>query len=430
MVMKMNLTIRANPSFKQVDRSRKRYIVMKGSAGSGKSVDTAQNYILRLMQDKGRNLLCIRKADVTNRDSTFAELQGAIFRMFGDQYKKYWYINESAMKIRCKLNRNEIIFRGVNDDKQREKLKSITFKNGSLTDVWIEEATEITQADFEIIDDRLRGELPEGQFYQIRLTFNPVSASHWIKKQFFDRSDPDVLTHSSTYLQNRFIDEAYHRRMERRKEVDPEGYKVYGLGEWGETSGLILHNWKVEEIPLDFEYYDDIAIGQDFGFNHANAIYVYGFKDADIYVLFGLYGYEKDTSEWIIEAEKAGIPKNKVMWCDSAEPDRIKMWKNAGFKARGVHKEQNSVKAQIDWLKGNPKGKNERSIKRTIHVHPQNTDFIAEIRQWKWKFDDKRNEYMDEPVPFFDDAMASLRYGTEGWRKPKASYNKTLKGGV
>lgn len=224
----MNINIQANKSFKEVDQSTKRYIVMKGSAGSGKSTDTAQNYILRLMKDKGRNLLCVRKVDVTNRDSTFAELQGAIFRMFGEEYSKYWYINESAMKLRCKGNGNEAIFRGVKDDAQREKLKSITFKRGKLTDVWIEEATELTQADFEIIDDRLRGLLPDSIFYQIRMTFNPVSASHWIKKQFFDRADPDVMTHSSSYLNNRFIDEAYHRRMLRRKEVDPEGYREIG----------------------------------------------------------------------------------------------------------------------------------------------------------------------------------------------------------
>lgn len=415
----MEITVKANKHFRRVDQSKKRYIVMKGSAGSGKSVDTAQHYILRLMQDKGRNLLCVRKSDVTNRDSTFAELQSAIFRMFGSSYKKYWYINQSAMVIKCRLNKNEIIFRGVNDDKQREKLKSITFKHGKLTDVWIEEATELTQADFEIIDDRLRGKLPEGQFYQIRLTFNPVSAQHWIKQVFFDRVDDDVLTDSSTYLENRFIDEAYHQRMQRRKEVDPEGYKVYGLGEWGETSGLILKNWKVEDVPKDHQYYDDIAIGQDFGFNHANAIFVYGTKDGNIYVIDGLYGYEKDTSEWIIEAEKAGIPKNKIMWCDSAEPDRIKMWRDAGYKARPVEKEPGSVKAQIDWLKGNPNGKNERAIKRTIYIAPHLTDFVKEISQWKWKYDDKRNEYLDEPVPFFDDAMAALRYGVEGWRKKK-----------
>lgn len=165
----MNIEVQANACFKEVDQSRKRYIVMKGSAGSGKSMDTAQHYIMRLMNDPGRNLLCVRKADVTNRDSTFAELQSAIFRMFGENYKKYWYINSSNMLLECKNNYNQIIFRGVNDDKQREKLKSITFKRGKLTDVWIEEATEITQSDFEIIDDRLRGELPPGQTFHVSI---------------------------------------------------------------------------------------------------------------------------------------------------------------------------------------------------------------------------------------------------------------------
>lgn len=180
----MNIKVELNPAFKEVNESTKRYIIMKGSAGSGKSVDTATNYILRLMKDAGRNLLCVRKSDITNRDSTFAELQGAVFRMFGENWEKYWSIKQNPLMLECKHNGNQIIFRGVNDDKQREKLKSITFKRGKLTDVWIEEATEITQNDFEIIDDRLRGELPPGQFYQIKATFNPVSATHWIKRVF------------------------------------------------------------------------------------------------------------------------------------------------------------------------------------------------------------------------------------------------------
>lgn len=404
----MNINVRANPCFREVDRSDKRYIVMRGSAGSGKSVDTAQNYILRLMQDKGRNLVCIRKSDITNRDSTFAELTGAVYRMFGDRADQYWQINMSPLKLTCKANGNQIIFRGMNDDKQREKLKSITFQRGKLTDVWCEEATELTQADIEIIDDRLRGELPPGQFYQIRMTFNPVNKNHWIKKVFFDTPDPNVLTHHSTYLMNRFIDDAYKARMERRKAVDPEGYQIYGLGEWGEIGGLILHNWEIREVSRNLNDYDDIAIGQDFGFNHANAILLLGIKDDDISVLSEVYVFEKDTSEIIPLA--SGIPRNKQMWCDSAEPDRIRMWQKAGFRARGVDKggSAGSVKAQIDWLK-----------QRKIYVHPHCVNTIRELQQWKWKKDDKSGEYLDEPVPFQDDAMAALRYGVEGWRKVK-----------
>ena len=406
----MKIKVQANPCFKSVDQSKKRYIVMKGSAGSGKSVDTAQNYILRLMQDKGRNLVCIRKSDITNRDSTFAELTGAIYRMFGDKAERYWQINMSPLQLTCKANGNKIIFRGMNDDKQREKLKSITFQKGKLTDVWCEEATELTQADLEIIDDRLRGTLPDGQFYQIRLTFNPVNKNHWIKKVFFDIPDDNVLCHHSTYLMNRFIDDAYRARMERRKIVDPEGYRIYGEGEWGEIGGLILHNWEVKEISQNPADYDDFANGQDFGFNHANVILPVGIKDDDLYITKELYEFEKDTNELIGLALALGIDRKKQMWCDSAEPDRIKMWQKAGFRARGVDKggSAGSVKAQIDWLK-----------QRKIYVHPSCVNTIKELQQWKWKKDERTGEYLDEPVPFQDDAMAALRYAVEGWRKMK-----------
>ncbi|MCI8285383.1 MAG: PBSX family phage terminase large subunit [Firmicutes bacterium] len=417
----MDIRIDANRCFHRVNRSNKRYIVMKGSAGSGKSMDTAQNYILRLMNDKGRNLVAMRKSDVTNRDSTYAELTGAVYRMFGDKVERYWRIGLSPLQLTCKINGNQIIFRGMNDDRQREKLKSITFQKGKLTDVWLEEATEFTQSDLEIIDDRLRGDLPDGQFYQIRLTFNPVNSNHWIKKVFFDIVDENVLTHHSTYLDNRFIDDAYHDRMERRKKVDPEGYKVYGLGEWGEIGGLILRNWETKEISQNPSNYDDIAMGQDFGFNHANVILLLGIKDDNIYILDEIYVYEKETAEIIpIAAEKA-FPMNREMWCDSAEPDRIETWKKAGYRAKPVVKEKTNDKkyqaAQIDWLKGVVR--KDRVIKRMIYVHPSCVNTIKELQQWKWKKDERTGEYLDEPVAFMDDAMAALRYGVERWRKRK-----------
>jgi len=415
--MAQKIQIQSNKAFSEVHRSKKRYIALKGSAGSGKSVDTAQQYLIRLLKDKGRNLVCIRKSDVTNRDSTYAELTGAIYRLGLD---KYFECRLSPLQIRC-INGNMIIFRGVNDEKQREKLKSITFQKGKLTDVWIEEATELTQSDFEIIDDRLRGNLPSGQFYQIKMTFNPVNKNHWIKKQFFDRQDENTLTCHSSYLDNRFIDDAYKARMQRRKEVDPDGYRIYGLGDWGEIGGLVLKNWEVADISQNANDYDDVAIGQDFGFNHANAILQLAIKDDDIYILKEIYVYEKDTSEIIDIADKMDLVGK--MWCDSAEPDRIKTWKKAGYKAEGVTKEKTTGQkyqaTQIDWLK-----------RRKIYIHPSCVNTMREIEQWKWKRDEQSGKYLDEPVPFFDDAMAALRYGVEGWRKPSQIKLKTFKEGI
>lgn len=415
----MNISVPMNPCFRDADRSEKRYIVMKGSAGSGKSVDTAQHYILRLMRDPGRNLVAMRKSDITNRDSTFAELTAAIYRMFGDQADRYWRINKSPLQLTCRHNGNKIIFRGMNDDKQREKLKSITFQKGKLTDVWLEEATEFTQADVEIIDDRLRGELPPGQFYQIRMTFNPVSSSHWIKKVFFDLPDQNVFTHHSTYRDNRFIDAAYRARMDRRRLVDPEGYKIYGLGEWGESGGLILSNYVVEEFDTSPERFDYMVNSQDFGYNHADCIGEVGFKDGDLYLCKELYVFEKDTAEIIELANARGFCKSLRMWCDSAEPDRIKMWRKAGYRAQSVKKGPGSVKAQIDHLK-----------QLRIHIHPSCVNTIKEIQQWKWQKDERTGQYLDEPVNFFDDAMAMLRYSIEQERRTTPTLNRGIKGGI
>lgn len=414
----MNITVKANPCFRSVDLSEKRYIVMKGSAGSGKSVDTAQNYILRLLKDPGRNLVAMRKSDITNRDSTFAELTGAIYRIFGDKADLYWQINKSPLQITCRHNGNKIIFRGMNDDKQREKLKSITFQKGKLTDVWLEEATEFTQADLEIIDDRLRGDLPPGQFYQIRMTFNPVSSNHWIKKVFFDFPDANTFTHHSTYLDNRFIDAAYKARMERRKLIDPDGYRIYGEGEWGEIGGLILTNYAVEDFDTDPARFDYMVNAQDFGFNHADCIGEVGFKDGELYLCRELYVFEKDTDE-IIQLAEGKFRKNLTMYCDSAEPDRIRMWRKAGYKAVPVKKEPNSVKAQIDHLK-----------QHKIHIHHSCVNTIKEIQQWKWKKDEKTGVYLDEPVNFFDDAMAMLRYSIEEERRTKPKLNRDIIGGI
>lgn len=405
--MEINVTAKANKVFKSAHESKKRYIVMKGGAGSGKSFDTAQMYVIRLMSEKGRNLLAMRKSESTCRNSVFAELWAAIIRL---GVSDWWKISPSVPEMRF-VNGNTVVFRGMNDIKQREKIKSVTFERGSLTDIWLEEATEFSQGDLEILDDRLRGELPEELFYQIKLTFNPVSAGHWIKKMFYDREDGDVLAVNSTYRDNRFADAEYARRMERRRETDPDGYRIYALGEWGETGGLVLKNWQARTVPKKAEYYDRLYIGQDFGYNDANAILLIGAKDGDIFVISEIYEREKDTGELIEEAERAKLPKKVEMYCDSAEPDRIKTWKKAGFAARPVEKESGCIAAGIDFLK-----------RRMIYVDPSCKNTIWELSQWKWKADLSTGEYEDIPVDADDHAMSALRYAVEGMRKKRAVF--------
>lgn len=406
-----------NKCFRDANATRKRYRVLKGGAGSGKSVNIAQDFICKLSDPsfKGANLLVVRKVAESNRHSTFAELTKAIYRRFDKYAKSYWVIPEGSncnLYLKCRITGNEIMFAGCNDANAVEKMKSVTFANGNLTWVWVEESSEITENDLNILDDRLRGISDNPNlFYQITLTFNPVKC--WIKGRFFDNSDGEAFISESTYRDNKFIDEGYYKRMESRRERDPAGFKIYGENQWGELEGLIFTNWEIKEF--DAATITDRAYGQDFGYTHANAILDIGFSVDDIYVCSEIYEFEKDMADIIQIANDRGLDRRRRMWCDSAEPDRIRMWVKAGYNAVAVSKEQGSVQAQIEWLKGIA-GK-DKIIKRKIYIHPSCVNTIKEIQAYQRRKDNKTNTFLEEPLDVFDDAMAALRYGIEGKRK-------------
>ena len=402
----MAIKVEMNSVFKEFNKTKCRYRLAMGSAGSGKSVDIAMDFILKLsdIKYKGANLLVVRQTETSHKDSTFAELLSAINKM---GLSRFWSYTLTPLTLTCKVTGNMIIFRGFSDQRARERVKSITFPQGKLCWIWAEEATELQESDCDILDDRLRGQLDNPNlYYQMSFSFNPVSASHWIKHKYWDYESDDIFKCHSTYLDNRFLDKSYHKRMMMRKEQDPEGYQVYGLGEWGELGGLILTNYVVEDLSTDFNRYDNVLYSQDFGYNHANCILEIGFKDDEIYVLRELYVHEKDTDEIIQLANEMNFDKHKKMWCDSAEPDRIKMWQKAGYRAEGVKKEQGSVNAQIDYLK-----------QHKIHINGCCLNTIKEIQQWKWQKDKTTGLYIDTPVDFMDDAMAALRYSVENYRR-------------
>lgn len=216
--------------------SRARYLVLCGGAGSGKSVFAVQRCIYRLLKEQ-RNLLVIREVAATNRDSTFA-LFKQILSKWG--LTDYFTITETAGRIRC-INGSEILFKGLDNS---EKLKSVTFSTGELTDIWVEEASEIAEADFNQLAIRLRGGRRDKQ---VILTFNPVSVNHWLKRRFFDVPRADTVTLRTTYRDNRFLPKEDGEVLESFRETDPYYYTVYCLGEWGVTGNSIFDTQAVSE---------------------------------------------------------------------------------------------------------------------------------------------------------------------------------------
>lgn len=227
-----------NKAFLKYLDNDKRYLVFYGGAGSGKSYFVAERYIYKMLKSKRFNLLVVRATGKSNRDSTFALFKQVISKW---KLSKHFKINESDLRVKCLLNGNEIIFSGLDDV---EKLKSVTFSKGELTDVWIEEASEIQEPDFNQLDVRLRG---KGTKKQIVISFNPIDINHWLKKRFFDRKDDNIEIFHSTYKDNDFLDDDYKRLLESYKETDPYYYDVYCLGQWGVLGKTVFDARKIND---------------------------------------------------------------------------------------------------------------------------------------------------------------------------------------
>ncbi len=222
-----NLAATNNAAFMPLFFDKHRYLVLKGGGGSGKSIFAGRKILERATTEAGHRFLVIRKVAKTIRESCFRQLCGQISDFYADAGAK---INKGDMYIRFP-NGSEILFAGIDDP---EKLKSIY----NITGIWIEEATELEESDFNQLDIRLRGKT---RFYkQIIITFNPISVMHWLKKRFFDRKSPKVRTHESTYKDNRFLDREAIETLEAFKETDEYYYNVYCLGLWGVTGKCVF----------------------------------------------------------------------------------------------------------------------------------------------------------------------------------------------
>ncbi len=208
-----------------------RYKVIKGSAASGKSYWAAQYIVYQAIMHP-RRILIARKVYKTNKDSTFKQIVEVIEALGLQKIFTYSDARQSEPYIKC-ITGAEIIFTGLDN---AEKLKSIA----SIDMVWVEEATEITEADFNQLDLRLRANVPYHKC--ILLTFNPIDASHWIKKRFFDTSSDDTVTLETTYKDNPYLDKYTIQSMESLRDTDPYMYQVYCLGHWGTPGGSSIFN--------------------------------------------------------------------------------------------------------------------------------------------------------------------------------------------
>ena len=382
-------------------RYKGRYRAVKGSRRSKKSKTMALWTISSIMEYPEANMLVVRKVYRTLKDSCFTELKWAIKRL---RVEAWWDIKESPLEMTYTPTGQKIYFRGLDDPL---KITSIAVEVGALCWMWIEEAYEITsEADFDTLAESMLGDLPEGLFKQITLTFNPWNEKTWIKKRFFDAKADNILALTTNYKCNEWLSPEDIKAFEEMRKRNPRRYAVAGLGEWGIVDGLVYENWKEEAFNIDeVRSRPGIisAFGLDFGYTNDPSTLFCGLLDQKAKQLFVFDEmYEKGLSNKRIAETIQGMGYGKErITADSAEPKSIDELKSLGLRVKGAAKGKDSIKNGIQWIQD-----------LEIIIHPRCVNFITEISNYTWDTD-KFGTKLNVPIDDFNHLMDAMRYALE-----------------
>lgn len=237
-----------NPLFYDLEKTKKRFVISYGGAGSGKSYSKAQREVIDCMTSKRKSLI-FRKESTQLKDSVISLIWNEIIEGWG--IKHLFSYNKTDRNITCLATGSIMMFRGLDDP---DKIKSVA----GVKSVWMEEADGYDQKDFEQVNLRVRGI----EDIQITLTFNPVDESHWLKDRFFDNADEDAVIFKTTYLDNKHIDKAYVKQLEGYRDKNFHFYNVYALGNWGklDVGGEFYKSWSNEKHLTDHEYNHELPL--------------------------------------------------------------------------------------------------------------------------------------------------------------------------
>ncbi len=384
------------PSYHRAMTSRARDLVEYGGAGAGKSFSAAQKIILKSLVYPDRKIVITRKYGPALRRTCF-DMVCKLLR----KYQIPAHIKDADMEIRLGEGSQMLFIPVVNTSGEpAERIKSMT----DITDMWLEECTELSFEEYKMIKLRLRGEeLTQGYRQRIH-TFNPIDKNHWLYHYFFE---PDPTTkdlraadrQKYTYKDNQFIDADYITELEALKNEDIVAYNVYALGEWGTLSNQIYTNYVIESFDYPLDWFDEVIAGADFGYENPSTFVLIGIKESTLYIIDEIYQRKLVNPELIAQMQaKTRQYKTSAsleIYADYAEPARIEEMRRVGMNVKEANK---SVIEGINVVK-----------KYKAVIHPRCTNFIKEIAGYRRK-EDKNGNVLEDPVKFNDHLMDAWRY--------------------
>lgn len=382
-----------------------RFNVYYGGAGSGKSHFVAQKILLKCLQYK-RKLLVVRKVGNTLKDSVWAMFLKLLYQMSAVIRS----VNKSEYTIEL-INGSIILFKGFDDP---EKIKSIE----GITDIVVEEASELTEDDFDQLNLRLRA---KSGMLQIHLMFNPVSKANWVYRRFFENGTPEdtVIIHT-TYKDNPHLPQEYIDSLLRLEKTNPAYYKIYVLGDFATLDKLVFPVKTVRLISQEEVKGLLFWIGMDFGYTNDPTAITWGYCDTSKLKLYitGEYNKTGMTNDVIATTiTNLGFAKERIV-ADAAEPKSIAELRRLGInRIIGATKGPDSVKNGIDRLQ-----------RYDIIIDERCPKTIEEFENYTWVKDKKTGEYINQPVDTFNHHIDSIRYGTQNVMKQKMHTDEELAG--
>lgn len=327
--------------------------ILVGGYGSSKSFNTAIKLIIKAYQEE-RKILIIRQTFATHRDSTFEDLKFAIDYL---GLTDYFDVRLSPLKIRCKHNRSEILFRGLDDVNKIKSIKDISC-------VWIEEG-EGSYDDYKELKDRMR---KANIKTHIIVTCNPVSKNSWVyKRYFYDEEYKEIVQdeeefyrkrefiknnvyyHHSVYSDNVFLNDTWINNLLSEKNERLRKIKVEGR--FGTTGVRVFENverMSKEEILQKIT--NNVYNGLDFGFAISYNAFVkcsINFEKKELYIFKEVY-CKNITSNTL--QDKLKDEMYCYIYADSAEPRTIQEFNLMGFNLIGATKGAGSVREGLKKL--------------------------------------------------------------------------------
>ncbi len=365
--------IRTNKVYGHLLRSDKRITVEQGGTRSGKTYNILLWLIFHYsVKNKGKIITICRKSFPSLRASVMRDFF-EILRNYGHYYEELH--NKSSHEY--KLNGNLVEFISLD---QPQKIRG---RKRNL--LYVNEANELFFEDWQQLIFRTDG--------KVILDYNPSDTFHWIYDKVIPRDDCDF--YQTTYKDNPFLDAAIVAEIERLKYTDEDYWRVYGLGERGQSRATIFQFGTLDRPDKATL----LAYGLDFGFSNdpTSLVGVYEY-DGSLYLEELIYRTGMTNSDISNLFSSLGMDRRTEIYADSAEPKSIEELYRMGWNVKPTSKGADSVNAGIDIMK-----------RYRLFATPKSTNLIKELQNYKW-VEDKNGNLLNKPVDAFNHAIDAARY--------------------